>query len=89
VLSPDLILSGHTHGGQVCLPGGYPLITHDALPRAYASGVHRIGQSWLVVSRGMGFAQFCLRLFCPAETLEIRLTTDSPPSAPSAPAPQK
>lgn len=72
-LKPDLILSGHTHGGQICLPGGYPLITHDSLPRTLSSGVHRLESSWLVVSRGMGFAQVCIRLFCPAEVIEITL----------------
>jgi predicted MPP superfamily phosphohydrolase len=38
----DLMLSGHTHGGQICLPGGIPirLEAHD-LPRAFAAGAWR------------------------------------------------
>jgi predicted MPP superfamily phosphohydrolase len=77
-LRADVILAGHTHGGQVCLPGGIPIIRHDKLPRRYASGVHRIGtndETWLVVSRGMGFSKYAIRLFCPAEVVEITLTS--------------
>jgi uncharacterized protein len=34
----SLYLCGHTHGGQICLPGGLPVITHVNCPRRYASG---------------------------------------------------
>jgi len=37
----DLMLSGHTHGGQICLPGGVPILIEADLPRAYASGAWR------------------------------------------------
>jgi predicted MPP superfamily phosphohydrolase len=71
-LQPDLYLAGHTHGGQICLPGGIPLLTHDKLPRRYGKGIHRLSDSWLIVSRGLGFAsEIPVRLFCPAEVAEI------------------
>ncbi|WP_225939511.1 metallophosphoesterase [Nesterenkonia lutea] len=35
----DLILAGHTHGGQVCLPGGHALVTNCDLPRSQARGL--------------------------------------------------
>ncbi|MBV8782215.1 MAG: metallophosphoesterase [Phycisphaerae bacterium] len=70
-LKPDLVLSGHTHGGQLCLPGGIPIITHDRLPRRMSKGVHRVFDTWLVVSRGLGFSGFPVRTFCPAEIVEI------------------
>lgn len=35
----DLVFCGHTHGGQVCLPGGHALVTNSDLPPAYASGL--------------------------------------------------
>jgi len=69
----DLYLTGHTHGGQICLPGGVPVVKHAALPRRLCAGVHRINESWLVVNRGIGFTGIPLRLFCQAEMLEIVL----------------
>ena len=73
-LQPDLFLAGHTHGGQVCLPGGYPLIRHDSSPRRLCTGIHWIDRTWMVVNRGFGFSGLPVRLFCPAEVLELRLT---------------
>ena len=72
-LQADVMLAGHTHGGQCCLPGGVPIITHDDLPRRYASGVHRFGETWLVVGRGFGFATWRFRVFCPSEVVELTL----------------
>jgi uncharacterized protein len=37
----DLMLSGHTHGGQICLPGGIPILLEANLPRAFAAGAWR------------------------------------------------
>jgi hypothetical protein len=81
---PDLFFAGHTHGGQVCLPGGFPILRHDTLPRRYCSGVHRLGDTWLVVSRGMGFSSYAIRVFCPAEVVEVVLTTGAISDQPSA-----
>lgn len=54
----DLVVGGHTHGGQVGLPGGGALVTNSALPNALASGLHRIGGGWLHVSPGLGVGRF-------------------------------
>jgi predicted MPP superfamily phosphohydrolase len=67
----DCVLAGHTHGGQLCLPGGWPLMTHDSLPKRFCQGVHRINDTWLIVSRGFGFSTWPLRTFCPAEVVEV------------------
>ncbi len=72
-MKPDLFLAGHTHGGQVCLPGGIPIIRHDSLPANMVGGIHRFHGTWLVVNRGFGFSSLPLRLFCPAEVIEIHL----------------
>jgi len=72
-LKPDIVLAGHTHGGQVCLPGGFPIIKHDSLPRLYTSGVHRYGDVWLIVGRGFGFSTLPVRAFCPPQVVEIVL----------------
>jgi hypothetical protein len=70
----DVVFTGHTHGGQVCLPGGWPPITHDLLTRRFSSGLHRFeGNFWLSVSRGCGFSKYPIRLFCPAEVIELLL----------------
>jgi len=71
----NIVLAGHTHGGQVCLPGGIPLMTHDHLPKRFARGAHHIGKTWLVTSRGCGFSKHAIRLFCPAEAIEITLVS--------------
>ena len=34
----DLMLSGHTHGGQICLPGGIPILLEADVPRALGAG---------------------------------------------------
>jgi uncharacterized protein len=53
----DLLLAGHTHGGQICLPGYGTLVTNCGLDRERARGLHRHpvgGQAWLHVSAGLG-----------------------------------
>ena len=72
-LQADLFLAGHTHGGQICLPRGATLMWHDSLPRRFARGAHRVGKTWLVVSRGLGWTGFPVRTWCPPEVVEIRL----------------
>src|SRR5258706_69872 len=54
-LAADVFLAGHTHGEQICTPWGWPLITHDRMPRRYCKGVHRFDGTWYIVSRGLGF----------------------------------
>jgi uncharacterized protein len=71
-LEPDLYLTGHTHGGQIAMPNGTPILRHDALPRHLCTGIHRAYGSVLVANRGFGFTTLLmLRLFCPAEVIEI------------------
>ena len=52
----DLLLAGHTHGGQVRVPGVGALVTNCGLDRRMARGLHRWRQSpaWLHVSAGLG-----------------------------------
>jgi predicted MPP superfamily phosphohydrolase len=52
----ELLLAGHTHGGQVCVPGYGALTTNCDLPTRMAKGLHRWpgSESWLHVSAGMG-----------------------------------
>jgi len=53
----QLLLAGHTHGGQLCLPWYGTLVTNCGLERQRARGLHRHpvgGQAWLHVSAGLG-----------------------------------
>lgn len=68
-----LYLTGHTHGGQVCLPGGRPLITGLRRERALARGLWRRGAMVGFTSRGVGVSGFPVRMHCPAEAALITL----------------
>lgn len=74
---PDIYLCGHTHGGQICLPGGWPPLTHARGPRRYATGIHRRGKCWFIVNRGVGAGKIPLRLFCPPQVIEIELVAEN------------
>jgi predicted MPP superfamily phosphohydrolase len=52
----ELLLAGHTHGGQVCIPGVGALVTNCGLDRRMAKGLHSWpgSASWLHVSAGLG-----------------------------------
>lgn len=64
----DLILAGHTHGGQVCLPGGRALTTNCDIDPERARGLHRHGSAWLHVSAGLGTSPYArVRVCCRPE----------------------
>jgi uncharacterized protein len=61
------MLCGHTHGGQLCLPGGIPVIRNTRAPRRCLSGpwtYHRLNG---YTSRGTGACGVAARFFCPPE----------------------
>ena len=63
----DLMLSGHTHGGQLCLPGGIPIRLEAKLPRSMAAGLWRHGEMVGYTTRGVGTSLLPVRLNCPPE----------------------
>jgi predicted MPP superfamily phosphohydrolase len=67
-----LQLSGHTHGGQVRLPGVGALIL-PYLGQKYDIGLRQVGQMWVYTSRGVGLIGPPIRLNCPPEITEITL----------------
>lgn len=69
----DLMLSGHTHGGQICLPGGVPLLCNARCPRRYCSGAWEFGDLQGYTSRGSGVSVVDVRLNCPPEITLHRL----------------
>jgi predicted MPP superfamily phosphohydrolase len=70
----SLVLAGHTHGGQVCVPFYGALTTNCELPRKMARGLHRYGESWLHVSAGLGTHPTApVRFACPPEASILTL----------------
>ena len=68
----DLQLSGHTHGGQLCLPGGTPLVLPCKIDRRFACGPWRYGRLQGYTSPGTGSCGVAARLNCPPEiTLHV------------------
>ncbi|WP_448070792.1 metallophosphoesterase [Georgenia yuyongxinii] len=85
----DLVLAGHTHGGQLCLPLAGALVTNCDLDRARASGLHGwpggrpgtpggAGSVWLHVSAGLGTSPYTpVRFACRPEASLLSLTPRS------------
>lgn len=73
----DLLLAGHTHGGQLCLPGYGTLVTNCGIDRKRARGLHRYpegGPAWLHVSAGLGTSPWApYRLACRPEASLLTL----------------
>ena len=83
----DLMLAGHTHGGQVCIPGIGALVTNCDLDRRQASGLSHVQRPlmefaphdrpdmWLHVSAGLGTSPYApIRFACPPEATLLTLT---------------
>ncbi|MFO1126766.1 MAG: metallophosphoesterase, partial [Methylocystis sp.] len=73
----DLLLSGHTHGGQICLPGSIPITLDSNLPRAFGSGAWKYQNMAGYTSVGAGSCIVPVRFNCPPEiTLHRMRCTD-------------
>ena len=72
----SLYLCGHCHGGQLCLPGGRPLITHLSRHRDLYAGLWRCGEMWGYTSTGAGLADPPIRFNCRGEVTEFRLRAE-------------
>jgi predicted MPP superfamily phosphohydrolase len=73
-----LLLSGHTHGGQICLPGAIPIFLDSVLPRRLAAGAWRYHNMIGYTSVGVGSCILPVRLNCPPEITLHRLVRDRP-----------
>ncbi|HET6933999.1 MAG TPA: metallophosphoesterase [Candidatus Angelobacter sp.] len=70
----DLLLSGHTHGGQVRFPF-LPAMHLPPLGRKYVEGLLRLGPTQLYVNRGVGTVGLPFRFNCPPEIAVLTLET--------------
>jgi predicted MPP superfamily phosphohydrolase len=75
----DLLLAGHTHGGQLCVPWYGTLVTNCGIDRKRARGLHRHpadGQAWLHVSAGLGTSPWApARFACRPEASLLTLVS--------------
>jgi predicted MPP superfamily phosphohydrolase len=71
----DLVMAGHTHGGQLRVPGYGALVTNCELDRTRARGASRWGaHMWLHVSAGLGTSPYApVRFACPPEASLLTL----------------
>lgn len=78
----ELLLAGHTHGGQLCLPWYGTLVTNCGIDRKRARGLHRYptnGQAWLHVSAGLGTSPWApARFACRPEASLLTLVSRDP-----------
>jgi predicted MPP superfamily phosphohydrolase len=63
----DVLLCGHTHAGQICLPGGIPLICNAHCPREFCSGAWNYRGMVGYTSAGSGASIVDVRINCPPE----------------------
>ena len=63
----DVLLSGHTHGGQICLPGSIPITLDSNLPRRMGAGAWAYNKMAGYTSVGAGSCIVAVRLNCPPE----------------------
>lgn len=83
-MGADLMLAGHTHGGQVRLPFNLPLYNSSDLPLHLSSGVLRHRDTLAVVSRGLGMTGFFgsrlrFRMLCPPHAPILTLRRNPSP----------
>jgi predicted MPP superfamily phosphohydrolase len=74
----DVLLAGHTHGGQLCLPGAIPLTLDSKLPRRFGSGAWRYCGMTGYTSVGVGSSIIAARLNCRPEITVHRLRRGYP-----------
>ncbi len=74
----SLILAGHTHGGQMVIPGYGALFRHNHLPGRYVAGRwQKAGGPVLITSRGIGTSELPLRFWARPQVIRVRLVRKS------------
>lgn len=81
----DLILSGHTHGGQIVLGRvGNTILAPATIASPYVAGTYTFGTTIMYVSRGVGTVGLPVRINCPPEISKITLVTTDATGATNA-----
>ncbi len=87
-LGVDLYLCGHTHAGQVCLPGGRPVIRHLSRGRRFYRGTWRHRGMLGVTNAGAGTSGVPVRFNTRGEVLALTLRCATPASRPAPVSPR-
>lgn len=77
----DLILGGHTHGGQLRLPFYGAIVTSSVYGKRYEAGMARQGDTLMYISRGLGFEGGVMpraRFLCRPEIVRVELKSPTP-----------
>ena len=86
-LGYDLIVAGHTHGGQVRLPFVGALVNNSELPRSFSMGLFDLGPGYLHLSPGLGTSKYApFRFLCRPEATILELAPARTPLRPEVPA---
>ena len=75
----NVMLCGHTHGGQICAPGGMPFIINSDIPLRFSGGSWRYRHMQGYTSSGTGCSGVDVRFWCPPEITLHTLTSGSDP----------
>ncbi len=71
----QLALAGHTHGGQICLPGGRAIVTNSGIDPKRVSGLSEFDGMPLHVSNGLGTSKYApVRIFCRPSATLLKIT---------------
>ncbi|MBN1593291.1 MAG: metallophosphoesterase [Candidatus Coatesbacteria bacterium] len=77
----DLVLAGHTHGGQMCLPVLGSFVSRSRVFRRLASGLFRVGDMFIFITRGLGIVRYApFRFRCAPEFAILELCKKPGPS---------
>lgn len=71
--SIDLVVAGHSHGGQIAIPFFGPVLRKDGA-RKYTHGTTTVNNTVIIVGNGLGTSDVDMRLFAPPQCIMIRLT---------------
>ncbi len=69
----DMVICGHTHGGQICLPGGIPLAKISREKASFTYPWSRLIGSAFLITKGLGCSVLPLRFCCPPEIIVLEL----------------
>ncbi len=74
IANTDLVLSGHTHGGQITFFGIYAPVVHSRHGQRYRTGMKRNSSGTpIIITNGLGTSQRNIRLFAPSEVVAVEL----------------